>query len=85
VRTKNPTPDNLLELVGRFKAELRDNLHTLFEEEDQRLRREISFLVDRRNKIAHGMSEGLGTTKALSLKTDAQLVGDWIVTNLNPG
>lgn len=83
--TKNPTPDNLLELVGRFKVELRDNLNTLFEKEDQRLRREISFLVNRRNKIAHGMSEGVGTTKALSLKADAQLVGDWIVANLDPG
>lgn len=83
-RSKNPSPDNLLSLVGRFDLILSNDLKTLLEADDQRLRRELSLLVDRRHKIAHGLNEGITESKALSLKTDAEVIADWFVQNLKP-
>lgn len=83
-RSRNPTPDNLCELVGRFDQQLRDELDSLLEAEDQRLRRELALLVDRRNKIAHGLNEGITASKAISLKADAERVSDWFISRLRP-
>ena len=83
-RSRNPTPDNLCELVGRFDSHLRDDLFSMFEADDQRLRRELALLVDRRNKIAHGLNEGITVSKAIMLKTDAETVSDWFIKNLRP-
>jgi len=55
------------------------------EADDQRLRRELAFLVDRRNKIAHGLNEGIGTVKALALKDVASEAADWFIARFNPG
>src|SRR5689334_10314012 len=54
-RSRNPSSDNLLTLVGRFDSGLADDLTTLLDADDQRLRRELGLLVDRRHKIAHGL------------------------------
>lgn len=83
-RSRNPTPDRLLELVGRFDSSIRDDLKALLDADDQRLHRELSMLVDRRNRIAHGLNEGLGSQKALSIKTDVELVADWLLERLSP-
>jgi hypothetical protein len=83
-RSKNPSPDNLLNLVGRFDLALVDDLKALLEADDQRLHRELSLLVDRRHKIAHGLNEGITQSKALSLKADAEIIADWFVQNLKP-
>ena len=83
-RTRNPTSDNLCELVGRFDLNLRDGLSNLLEADDQRLGRELDLLVDRRNKIAHGLNEGITPSKAISLKADAETVSDWFIDNLRP-
>ncbi len=69
-------PDNLVGLVSKFDSQWAEELTNLFENNDQELRREISLLVDRRNKIAHGLSEGVGTRKALDLAQYARLVTD---------
>lgn len=83
-RSRNPTPENLSELVGRFDAQLREELEVVFSDDDHRLRREISLLVDKRNKIAHGLSEGITQSKAIALKADAVTVADWFIVNLDP-
>jgi hypothetical protein len=83
-RSRNPSPDNLLDMLGRFDHALRIEFEELLEEDDQRLRRELAFLVDRRNHIAHGLSEGINREKALSLKEVAIEVSDWIVLRFNP-
>jgi hypothetical protein len=41
-------------------------------------------LVDRRNQIAHGLSEGVGIRKALDLKITACEVADWFILRFNP-
>jgi hypothetical protein len=83
-KTRNPTPENMLELVGRFDNNLELNLRQLLEDDQGHLYREISFLVDRRNKIAHGLNESVNARKALDLLSDVELVADWFLENLRP-
>jgi hypothetical protein len=83
-RSKNPTPDNLIALVGRFDSKVCEEFIGILEDDDQRLRREIGFLVDRRNKIAHGLSESVNRSKALQLKSDACELADWFILRFNP-
>ena len=83
-RTRNPSPDNLLQLVGRFDHGLENDLSSFLDDNDQHVRRELSFLVDRRNRIAHGESESVNPQKALALKGVACDVADWFVLRMNP-
>lgn len=83
-KSRNPSPDNLLDMIGRFDAGLRDEFKQFLEGDDERLRRELALLVDRRNKIAHGLSESIGRDKALLLKEVALEVSEWLVLKFNP-
>lgn len=44
----------------------------------------MSWLIDRRNKIAHGESVNIGARKALDLVDDTRIVCDWFIRNLDP-
>jgi hypothetical protein len=83
-KSRNPSPDNLLGMIGRFDHTLKVEFEELLESDDQRLRRELAFLVDRRNHIAHGLSEGINRDKALALKDVALEVSEWLVLKFNP-
>jgi hypothetical protein len=83
-RINNPEPDRLLELVGRFDSKLGQDLRALFEANDFELKREISLLINKRNAIAHGESEGIGSRKALDLLRYSRMVTDWFVLNFDP-
>jgi hypothetical protein len=83
-RLDNPAPDRLLELVGRFDGPLENDLCTLFNRNDGELRREISLLIDKRNAIAHGESEGIGSRKALNLLNYSRSLTDWFILNFDP-
>ena len=74
-RSKNPSIANLDEQLGRFDADLQADFKALLEADDQRLSREISFLVDRRHKIAHGLNEGITPVRAIKLATSPFTVG----------
>lgn len=81
---RNPSPESLLSMIGRFDLNLKDEFEEMLEQDDQRLRRELAFLVDRRNHIAHGLNEGINRDKALTLKDTAIEVSDWFVLRFNP-
>lgn len=83
-KSRNPSPDNLLDMIGRFDHALRSDFEELLDFDDQRIRRELFFLVDRRNHIAHGLSEGINRDKALSLKEIALEVSDWLIMKFSP-
>lgn len=83
-KSRNPSPDSLLGMIGRFDLNLRDEFYELLEDDDQRLRRELAFLVDRRNHIAHGLSEGINRDKALALKDVSLEISEWLVLKFNP-
>jgi hypothetical protein len=81
---RNPSFDRLTEWVGRFDLVWAEELAGLLLEDDERLRRELAFLLDRRNKIAHGHSEGIGVRKALDLKDIAVEIANWFILRFNP-
>jgi HEPN superfamily RiboL-PSP-like protein len=83
-RTRNPSPANLEQFIGRFDSNLCDEFKFFLDSDDERLRRELEFLVDRRNRIAHGLSEGIGSTRALALRAVAIEIGDWFILRFNP-
>lgn len=83
-RINNPDPDRLIELVNRFDPALALDLRALFEANDFELKREISLLISKRNAIAHGESEGIGSRKALDLFRYEQSLTDWFVRNFDP-
>lgn len=83
-RSRNPSPSNLLDMVGRFDSSYRDELEQLLAKDDDRLKRELSFLVSVRNSIAHGMNEGINPTRALGLSEVAVELGDWFILRFNP-
>src|SRR5689334_23275480 len=72
------------EPVGRFDSSVCDELVTLLDQDDGRLRREIGFLVDRRNRIAHGLSEGVTQSKAIQLRDVSYELADWFILRFNP-
>jgi hypothetical protein len=83
-RGVNPTPDHLVSLVKRFESRWGDDLQAVLDADDQLLNREIAFLVDRRNKMAHGGSENTSTAKALQLAEYANRVAEWFLVKLDP-
>jgi RiboL-PSP-HEPN len=84
VRINNPEPERLIELVGRFDGTLGADLRGLFEDNDFELKREISLLIEKRNAIAHGESEGIGSRKALDLLKYSKSLADWFILNFDP-
>jgi RiboL-PSP-HEPN len=83
-RGANPTPERLSALLNKFSSEWAEQFKTFVMSDDEIRSRELSFLVDRRNKIAHGQSESVGATKALALVPVARDVADWFCKVLDP-
>lgn len=83
-RGRGVKPDTLIDRFRDINPELALRLETFLAQDDERLRRELAFMVDKRNRIAHGQNHGLSTRKALDLSDVAIEVGDWIVANLDP-
>lgn len=83
-RTRNPSPSNLLDLVGRFDQSMRDELEAVLSSDDGRLTRDLSFLVANRNYVAHGLNDNVGANRSLELCGVAQEVADWFILRFNP-
>ena len=83
-RSQNPSPGNIETILGRFDLRLQEEFQRFIDTDDQRLRRELQFLLDRRHKIAHGLNEGLTPTKALALKCDIAAIADWFFQHMRP-
>lgn len=83
-RSKNPSVDNLCDLLGRLDLNLRVEFEEFLDEEDSRVRRELSLLLDRRHKIAHGLNEGMTPRRALDLVKLVHDVAAWFILRLDP-
>jgi hypothetical protein len=81
---RNPSPEKIVDWVGRFNPEWSVELQEILDAEDEIIQRELSLLVDRRNRIAHGLPEGIGVRKALDLKGTAITIADWFLLRFNP-
>jgi hypothetical protein len=82
--SRNPAPEFLVQWVGRFDASWANELEEILDDGDEQMRRELSLLVDRRNRIAHGLNEGITVRKALDLKKTAASVADWFLVRFDP-
>src|SRR5262249_47312763 len=58
-RSGNPNPGYLMQLIGRFDSSMANEFEHFILDDDSRIKRDIDFLVSRRNRIAHGESEGI--------------------------
>ncbi len=83
-RGRNPSRDALVSLARRFDPKWGDELEDLLNANDELLGRELAFLVDRRNKIAHGLNEGTGVRKALDLVSTANEIANWFIVTMDP-
>ena len=83
-RGANPSPARLIDTLRKLDPSRADQLDSFINDDDQRLKRELEFMVNRRNKIAHGQSETVRRRKALDLTGAALEVADWIVVALDP-
>jgi hypothetical protein len=83
-RTSNPTAEILQALVGRFDATWAAELAEQLDVDDERMRRDLGYLVDRRHKIAHGLNENIRVRRALELKDVACELSDWFIRRFNP-
>jgi hypothetical protein len=83
-RGNNPTPEALNKLLGRFNLSLDRKLNELLARNGGYLRSELGFLVNQRNKIAHGLSENVTQQTALKLVDVVFEIADWFVCTLDP-
>lgn len=81
---RNVKPDTLLDRIKPFSDEWHKDLKDYFDADDCVVRRELNFMVDRRNRIAHGMNESINRRKALDLAHLALGVGDVILVLMDP-
>lgn len=77
-------PGALVEYVGKFDTEWRSSLEQFLKADDEILWRELAGLVQKRNRIAHGESESVSTTKAVEYGDIARKVCDWIQNCFDP-
>ena len=83
-RGANPRPESLINLVQKFDKTWGDELDALLSEDDELLKRELEFLVDKRNIISHGLNQGVGQRKALDLVPCARRVTTWFIDRFDP-
>jgi hypothetical protein len=83
-RSKNPSPENLTQFLGRFDHTVSLEFDEFLRQDDERLYRDLASLIDKRNRIAHGLNEGIGKDRAVTLSTSAVEVVDWFILKLNP-
>jgi len=83
-RSRNPTPRNLVDMVARFDQSWSDELEAYLGDEDDRLLRDMNYLVSARNNIAHGLNEGVTPRRAIELSASTIEVADWFILRFNP-
>ena len=83
-KSRNPSPENLLDIVGRFDNSWRDELQEMLVANGGLLNQELLFLVDRRHQIAHGLNEGLNSRKAIELVSVSKQLADWFIRQFDP-
>lgn len=83
-RGANPSAARIGDTLRKLDPSRADAFEAFINDDDQRLKRELDFMVNRRNKIAHGQSETVRRRKALDLADVSLEVADWVVTALDP-
>ncbi|MFC4853147.1 HEPN domain-containing protein [Actinophytocola glycyrrhizae] len=80
----NPSPGNLSSLVGRLDSGMAEEFDTFLNKDDEYLFRELSALVDKRHRIAHGLNEGVNRNRAVSHYQAACEIAEWFIAKFDP-
>lgn len=83
-RGSNPSPGRIVGTLEKLDKNRARVLSDYLDDNDQVVKRELAYLVDRRNKIAHGQNETVRKRRALDLAQVGLDLGDWMVTTLDP-
>lgn len=83
-RGRNPKSGTMIDVLRRFESSWATDFEEFLGRDLGLYQRELDFLVDRRNKIAHGQSEGVTRRKALDLCGYALEIADWLVDCFDP-
>jgi hypothetical protein len=83
-RGSNPSAERISQTLRKLDPARADRFIAFADDGDGEIQRELSFLLDRRNKIAHGQSESVGRVKAVALGEVSLRIADWLVTELDP-
>lgn len=83
-RGSNPSAERLSQTLRKLDETRAERFTAFVEDHDGELQRELSFLLDRRNKIAHGQSESVGRVKAIALSNVSLRLADWLLDELDP-
>lgn len=81
---RNPRPETLLDRTKSLSESWAADLQSYLDDDDGKVRRELEFMVDRRNRIAHGQSESVNRRKALDLADVALDLGEWLTMLIDP-
>jgi hypothetical protein len=83
-RGRNPSPGNLIDLASKFDQQWASEMQALLKADDDRLKRDLDLMIDRRNKIAHGLGENVTARKALDFAETGRTLSDWIIQRFDP-
>jgi hypothetical protein len=78
----NVSSSDLVSLTQRFDPSLATELENFLDAEE--IRDDLDFLVNRRNRIAHGENEGITPRRALDLVEAVYKIVDWFILSFNP-
>ena len=80
-RASGSIPEMLIKLMERLDTVWRLDLESFLKEKDEYRWTELKYLVDRRNRIAHGLNESVTPRKATELYEVSLDVADWFINN----
>lgn len=83
-RGQGIAPNQLVTFVRSFDAAWAEDLDTLLQSDDSRIRDGLGALVAARRKIAHGDGESVSTSKALQWGGIANEVCQWLIKRFEP-
>lgn len=82
--TTSAKPSSLANLLQRLSPDISSRFDDFVSKDDEAIKRELSNLVAKRNRIAHGEGENVTAAKALEFRLLAAQVCDWFVDELGP-
>ena len=81
---RNPSPEKMVSRLQILDTNWESKLQNYLDADDKRVHRELTYMVDRRNKIAHGINETVNRRKSLDLADIALDLGEFLIKLIDP-
>lgn len=82
-RSANPNAEHLANMFKRLEPAWASEFNDLLDEDNRRIRDDLKFLLELRNKIAHGVSQTVGRRRAVELAKVSKELADWFIRRLS--